>query len=150
MNSGTAAGARSRGFRVPAGGKTGTSRDGWFAGFTSELVAVVWIGFDDNRDLKLEGSKSALPVWTEFMKRALRLPAYAKPKSFRAPAGIVSAEIDPESGGLATEYCPSSRMEYFVGGTTPGFSCDLHRSYYATEYSSMVTPGAVLHPTTSR
>jgi penicillin-binding protein 1B len=104
------------------------------------LIAVVWVGFDDNRDLKLEGSKSALPVWTEFMKRALKLPAYSETEYFKAPVGIVSALIDAESGGLATDYCPSSRLEYFIGGTTPGFSCDLHP--YSTEYS-MAAPGAV-------
>src|ERR1041384_7918210 len=71
MQNGTAAGVRSRGFVVPAAGKTGTSRDGWFAGFTSQILCVVWVGYDDNTDLKLEGSKSALPIWTEFMKRAL-------------------------------------------------------------------------------
>src|SRR5207244_2554283 len=76
INSGTAAAVRVRGFTAPAAGKTGTSRDGWFAGFTSQLVCVVWVGFDDNSELKLEGAKSALPVWTEFMKRALQLPGY--------------------------------------------------------------------------
>ena len=60
MRSGTAAGVRGRGFTVPAAGKTGTSRDGWFAGFTSELLCVVWVGFDDNRELDLEGAHSAL------------------------------------------------------------------------------------------
>ncbi len=57
MRSGTAAGVRSRGFTLPAAGKTGTSRDGWFAGFTSKLVCVVWVGFDDAKDLNLEGAK---------------------------------------------------------------------------------------------
>ena len=71
MRSGTAAGVRSRGFIVPAAGKTGTSRDGWFAGFTSQLLCVVWVGFDDNHDLNLEGAKSALPIWTEFMVKAV-------------------------------------------------------------------------------
>ena len=70
MRSGTAAGVRVAGFTLPAAGKTGTSRDGWFAGFTSKLVCVVWVGFDDGKDLNLEGAKSALPIWTEFMKRA--------------------------------------------------------------------------------
>ena len=64
MRSGTAAGARSRGFTVPAAGKTGTSRRGWFAGYTSNLLAVVWIGYDDNAEFELEAAKSALPVWT--------------------------------------------------------------------------------------
>jgi penicillin-binding protein 1B len=89
----------------------------------------------------MEGSKSALPIWTEFMKRALKLPAYADTKSFKPPSGIVSASIDPESGGLATEDCPEQRIEYFIGGTTPGFQCDLHGPF-ASQYS-MVPTGAV-------
>ncbi|HEY7338396.1 MAG TPA: hypothetical protein VH639_26150, partial [Bryobacteraceae bacterium] len=67
---------RARGFQLPAAGKTVTSRDGWFAGFTSELLCVVWVGFDDNRELHLEGAKSALPIWTDFMKRAAKLRPY--------------------------------------------------------------------------
>lgn len=63
LRSGTAAAVRARGFNVPAAGKTGTSRDGWFAGFTSELLCVVWVGFDDNRELNLEGAHSAAPIW---------------------------------------------------------------------------------------
>ncbi len=82
LRSGTGAGVRARGFSVPAAGKTGTSRDGWFAGFTSDLICVVWVGFDDHRDLKLEGAKSALPIWTEFMKQAVAL--MGPPKSFQA------------------------------------------------------------------
>jgi penicillin-binding protein 1B len=126
MRSGTAAGVRSRGFSVPAAGKTGTSRDGWFAGFTSQLVAVVWVGFDDNRDVKLEGSKAALPIWTEFMKRALDFPAYRGAKPFRAPSGIVSAVIDPDSGLLAGEDCRKTRVEFFVAGTAPDLHCESH------------------------
>ena len=57
LRSGTGAGVRSLGFTLPAAGKTGTSRDGWFAGFTSELLCVVWVGFDDNRELNLEGAR---------------------------------------------------------------------------------------------
>jgi penicillin-binding protein 1B len=86
----------------------------------------VWVGFDDNQDLKLEGAKSALPVWTEFMKRALKLEAYRDPKPFKAPSGLSSAQIDPETGMLATPNCPSSRGELFIAGTEPGETCTLH------------------------
>src|SRR5207247_1512307 len=96
LRSGSAAGVRARGFNVPAAGKTGTSRDGWFAGFTTELLCVVWVGFDDNRELNLEGAHSAAPIWAEFMKRALQYRAYRNAKQFEAPDGIVSVEIDPE------------------------------------------------------
>jgi penicillin-binding protein 1B len=122
VRSGTAASVRQRGFSAPAGGKTGTSRDGWFAGFTSELVCVVWVGYDDHRDLKVEGSKSALPVWTEFMKSALAV--HGKTEAFRPPSGIVSVAVDPETGRLAGPYCPSQRTEQFVAGTEPQRTCD--------------------------
>jgi len=126
LRTGTGAGVRSRGFLAPAAGKTGTSHDGWFAGFTSQLLCVVWVGFDDNRELDLEGAKSALPIWTEFMKRALQLPAYRDAKPFRPPSGISSAVIDPESGKLASPNCPSPRMEFFLSGTEPIEACPLH------------------------
>ncbi len=123
INSGTAAGVRSRGFTAPAAGKTGTSRDGWFAGFTSQLLCVVWVGFDDNSELKLEGARSALPIWTEFMKRATAQPLYRDARPFRPPPGISSAAIDPETGLLATPICPAIRSEFFIAGTEPGAMC---------------------------
>ena len=76
LRSGTGAGVRSRGFSLPAAGKTGTSHDAWFAGFTTKLLCVVWVGLDDYKDIKMEGAKAALPIWTEFMKRAHRHRAY--------------------------------------------------------------------------
>ena len=126
LRSGTAAGARTRGFRVPAAGKTGTSHDGWFAGFTSRLLCVVWVGFDDNRELKLEGAASALPIWTEFMKRALAYRGYRDAKEFNAPPGVASVDLCSESGQLATPECPSTYTEYFVDGSQPVVQCGLH------------------------
>jgi penicillin-binding protein 1B len=128
INRGTAASARAQGLQVRAAGKTGTSRDGWFAGFTPELVCVVWVGFDDGSDLGLEGSRSALPIWTEFMKHAVAMPRYASTQPFPAPEGIVSAPIDPESGQLATPWCPSSYTEVFVSGTEPKQECLQHQT----------------------
>jgi len=126
LRSGTAAGVRGRGFWAPAAGKTGTSRDGWFAGYTSELLCVVWVGFDDNRDLDLEGAKSAAPIWGDFMKRALDYREYRDAKPFVAPAGVVSVEIDPESGMPATPACPRTQAEVFIAGTEPVGTCALH------------------------
>jgi penicillin-binding protein 1B len=123
LRSGTAAGARSEGFKIPAAGKTGTSRDGWFVGYTSNLLTVVWIGYDDNTEFELEAAKSALPVWTAFMKRAHSLRQYSDAKSFDPPKGVVKANIDPYSGLLAGPDCPS-RVEYFVAGTQPKTTCD--------------------------
>ena len=126
LNSGTGAGVRSRGFLLPAAGKTGTSRDGWFAGFTSELLCVVWVGFDDNRDLNLEGARSALPIWAEFMKRAAQFRPYNNAKQFSAPPGVSSVQICTDSGELATPECPNTRWEVFISGTEPGAQCHLH------------------------
>ncbi|WP_238325896.1 PBP1A family penicillin-binding protein [Bryobacter aggregatus] len=114
LRAGTGAGVRTRGFTLPAGGKTGSSRDGWFAGFTSKLVCVVWVGFDDNRDIKLTGGQTALPIWTEFMKRAHTHREYRNVHGFEAPQGVVSAEVDVATGKLG-----AGRTEYYVAGTQP-------------------------------
>ena len=126
VRSGTGAGMYGRGINFPVAGKTGTSHDGWFAGFTSRLICVVWVGFDDNRELNLEGAHSALPVWAEFMKRAHEHREYRNVTEFEPPAGVVSAQIDPLSGQLATASCPKVRTEYFIEGTQPVEMCPLH------------------------
>ena len=117
MRSGTAAGVRGRGFTLPAAGKTGTSRDGWFAGFTSRIICIVWVGFDDNRELNLEGARSALPIWTEFMKRAHKHREYRNVKEFEPPDGIVMVQVDPATGALAAPGCPGAQMQAFIAGT---------------------------------
>lgn len=126
MRSGTAAGTRSRGFILPAGGKTGTSRDGWFAGFTSKLLCVVYVGFDDSSELKLEGAKSALPIWTEFMKRAHKYREYRGVHDFEPPEGVISVEVDPTTGQLASTGCPTVKSEVFIVGTQPLQVCQAH------------------------
>jgi penicillin-binding protein 1B len=126
LNKGTGAAVRARGFTLPAAGKTGTSRDGWFAGFTSNLVCVIWIGFDDNRDLGLAGGVAAAPIWADFMLRATALPAYKDVKEFSMPEGVQSVLIDPESLQLATPSCPTTRQEVYVAGSAPTQFCDLH------------------------
>jgi penicillin-binding protein 1B len=126
LRNGTGAGTRARGFRVPAAGKTGTSHDGWFAGFTSQLLCVVWVGFDDDRQLNLEGAKSALPIWTEFMKRALDYRGYRDAKRFPVPSGIARVNLCSESRQLATPGCSATYPEYFVDGSQPADECQLH------------------------
>jgi penicillin-binding protein 1B len=119
INNGTAAGVRSRGFALPAAGKTGTSHDGWFAGFTSNLLTVVWVGYDDNRELDLPGASSALPVWTAFMKRATALPSYKRVAPFDAPPGVVTAPIGTTAIVTDASSKLSRRDEVFVEGTEP-------------------------------
>ncbi|HJZ67392.1 MAG TPA: PBP1A family penicillin-binding protein [Blastocatellia bacterium] len=128
LNRGTAARARAMGFtEKAAAGKTGTSRDGWFAGYTPNIVCAVWVGFDDNSELGLEGAKSALPIWASFMKAALALRPELGGESFPPPPdGIVTSEIDPTTGLLATDGCPTRKTEYFIEGTQPTQVCEAH------------------------
>jgi penicillin-binding protein 1B len=142
LRSGTGAGARGRGFVLPAAGKTGTSHDGWFAGYTTKLICVVWVGFDDNRELVLEGAQSALPIWTEFMKRAHEHREYATARGFEAPDGIVAVEVDPSTGQLATSACPNTRNEMFIAGSQPAQSCPVHRGGSGTRVASWDVPDA--------
>jgi penicillin-binding protein 1B len=126
INQGTGAVVRDMGFNAPAAGKTGTSHDGWFAGYTSNLECIVWVGFDDDRDIDLTGAQTSAPIWAEFMKRAVQLPQYRNTQQFAPPAGVVEAMIDPQSGQLATPSCPQTQEEYFVAGTEPTQYCQLH------------------------
>ena len=111
----------------PAAGKTGTSRDGWFAGYTKDLLAIVWVGYDDNRDLNLEGARSALPIWTEFMMKAAQLhPPDPSRMYFSKPPGIEFVRIDPESMLMANPSCENTFEEAFIAGTAPKSFCPLH------------------------
>ncbi len=126
IRKGTAVRVRAMGFTEPAAGKTGTDDDGWFAGYTSNLVCVAWVGFDDNTDLALEGAHSALPIWAEFMKRAHALREYRNPEPFEPVDGIVSAQIDLDTNELATYACPNRAAEVFIAGSQPTSFCYLH------------------------
>ncbi len=127
LRSGTGAGVRARGFTLPAAGKTGTSHDAWFAGFTTKLLCIVWVGLDDYQDIKMQGADAALPIWTEFMKRAHKHRAYRDVAQFAVPQGVVSAQVDPATGQLATSACPQVQTEYYLLGTQPAQFCSLHQ-----------------------
>jgi membrane carboxypeptidase/penicillin-binding protein len=127
LNEGTGAPARAAGFTLDAAGKTGTTndlRDAWFAGFTPELLTVVWVGFDDNQPVGLSGAQAALPIWTEFMKRALTGHTSI---GFDVPENIQFADIDADNGKLATPGCPKVISEAFIDGTEPTEICELHK-----------------------
>ena len=126
MNEGTGAGARAAGFALNAAGKSGTTndlRDAWFIGFTPELLTVVWVGFDDNQPIGLSGSQAALPIWTAFMKRAL---AGHADQQFQVPDGVTFADIDKDTGKLATPNCPKVISEAFLASAVPHEYCDVH------------------------
>ena len=127
INNGTAAGpagVRARKFTAPAAGKTGTSHDGWFAGFTSNLLCIVWVGYDDYSDIHLSGASIALPIWTEFMKRAVDLPNYSDTKPFAPPQGVVELTLDKATNQIATPSCPDDYTTAFIDGTQPTQTCE--------------------------
>ncbi len=107
INRGTAAEAKAWGFKNVEGktafaGKTGTSRDGWFVGFTPEIVCVVYVGFDDNDDLGMKGADSAMPIWADFMREALNEhPEWNG--DWQMPESVKKAEIDTRNGSLIRE-----------------------------------------------
>ena len=119
INRGTGGGVRRRGFKLPAAGKTGTSRDGWFVGYTSNLLCAVWVGYDDDRELGLTGASSALPIWTIFMKRAAELPAYKNAGPFRPPPGISYQKFEVPEEVFLGKNEPRNVLEVFVEGTEP-------------------------------
>jgi penicillin-binding protein 1A len=145
IDRGTAWQARQGGFRLPAAGKTGTTdeyRDAWFVGYTPDLVAGVWVGFDRPKTIVDGGyaSELAVPIWGAFMRAAT---VKTKPRAFDRPAGIVAVEICQESGLLPGSACrrvarvsdegesrevSTVAVEYFRRGTEPREDCPLHES----------------------
>ena len=122
---GTAAKAKVLGLTGAIAGKTGTTdgyRDAWFVGYTSDLVIGVWVGFDDERAIRLTGSQAALPIWMDIARRML--PEQASP--FSPPAGVITRAIDPKTGQLATSQCPEQVEEVFIEGTEPTVYCEVH------------------------
>ncbi|HZI93395.1 MAG TPA: PBP1A family penicillin-binding protein [Patescibacteria group bacterium] len=125
MDRGTAASSRTLGFTGTSAGKTGTTneyRDTWFCGYTPDLLALVWVGFDDGDSTGLTGAQAALPVWVDFMLHS----GAATEESFKEPSGIVWEQVDPLSGGVARWSCPESRWMAFLEGTEPTEKCELH------------------------
>lgn len=125
LDRGTGSKARVWGLRGPVAGKTGTTdgyRDAWFVGYTPELVIGVWVGFDDERAIRLTGSQAALPIWVDVARRLIP----ADSPDFAVPSGIVSRTIDPRTGQLATAQCPERVTEVFLEGTEPSVYCEVH------------------------
>ena len=104
MTYGTGTAVRMHGFTAPAAGKTGTSHDAWFAGYSSNLLCIIWIGNDDYTDIKLQGADAAAPLWAEFMNRAIQLPQYSdmKPLAQRPTALKSSASTEPPASSPTT------------------------------------------------
>ncbi len=138
VNRGTAAKVRARGLKAPLAGKTGTSRDGWFAGYTPNLVCAVWVGFDDGSQLGLTGANSALPIWADFMSVALaEHPEWDG--DWEMPAGIEQVEINPRTGQPSAPEDTEKRIEFFINGTGP--------SHATAEPTEEATPPELPEPT---
>ena len=126
LDYGTAARVRSLGFKREFAGKTGTTndyRDAWFIAYSPRILTLVWLGFDDNRNLRLTGSDAAVPIWASYMNSVI---GSVPDTTFKRPDSVVERRIDPESGMLAGSYCPESRNEVYVEGTEPRAECNLH------------------------
>jgi penicillin-binding protein 1B len=124
INHGTGAGTRLLGFTAPAAGKTGTDHDAWFAGYTSNLLCIVWVGNDDYTDIKIQGADAAAPIWAVFMKNAVLLPQYSDTHYFSAPSGVEMVNIDKATNLLTDEACPDGVDIAFLDGTAPTDTCD--------------------------
>jgi penicillin-binding protein 1B len=127
LNEGTAAASRAWGFAEDAAGKTGTTndmRDAWFAGYTPDLLCVVWVGYDDNQPINLPGARAALPIWVDFMKDALS--GVNSPKFVPPTENVIFVDIDKATGLLANPSCPKVVSEAFIAGTEPHERCREH------------------------
>jgi len=124
-------------FHLPAAGKTGTTQefaDAWFVGFTPQLTAGVWVGFDDKQvhftNWDGQGGRAAAPVWGRFMKYVYEDPKIEMPlEYFDKPDGVIADSICTDTKKLATEFCPSKSLEYFTTKSLPP-KCDLHTSAF--------------------
>jgi penicillin-binding protein 1B len=143
IDHGTARVARGAIKNTAVAGKTGTSRDGWFVGYTPNLVCAVWIGFDDNKQLGLTGAEAALPVWTEFMKNVVDLRPELGGKSFDQPDGVSIVEIDPETEELATGKCPQHELVAIATAQAPTSECFRHSIYFALPNDAPNGPGEI-------
>ena len=126
VDRGTARKARGAVPGTAIAGKTGTSRDGWFVGYSPNLVCAVWIGFDDNAQLGLTGAEAALPAWTEFMKEAVALRPDLGGSNFECPEGIKFVEVDSATGLISNVWCPLRELIAVSEQTSPHLECYFH------------------------
>ncbi len=136
LQRGTAAGA-ARGISGEVAGKTGTTnkqRDSWFAGYAPDRVTIVWVGYDDNSRTRLSGARAALPIWVRFMAKVTPPGGYS---TFPQPAGLSTALVDPTTGLLATEFCPTTLTEIFRAGEVPTEVCNRHQTWEDGQMAEM-------------
>jgi penicillin-binding protein 1B len=128
VEQGTARSLKDMGIRFPAAGKTGTTndfKDGWFVGYTPEIVTLIWIGFDDGISLQAPASVLTLPIWADLMNA---IPQHLSGTWFRTPPDIVVETVCRESGQRAlASGCTSTLEEFFLAENTPKERCTLHQ-----------------------
>jgi penicillin-binding protein 1A len=125
------------GFTLPAGGKTGTTdeyTDAWYIGFTPEIVAGIWLGYDLVQPImpNAGGGRIVAPAWTSFMRDVYnRRPA---PADWPRPDLLVTREVDRTTGFLATPWCPldARQWDWFYPGTEPTHTCPVHTPFGIT------------------
>jgi penicillin-binding protein 1B len=126
IDHGTATRARALLKNTALAGKTGTSRDGWFVGYTPNLVVAVWVGFDDNEQLGMTGGEAALPIWMDFVKSAVDLRPELGGKSFAQPEDVAIVDLDPESNQLTMGACPQHERVAILLSQQPTLECLRH------------------------
>jgi penicillin-binding protein 1B len=130
---------------VVIAGKTGSSKDGWFVGYTPNLVTVAWIGLDDNEDIGATGGEVALPLWIDFMKAVVQTRPEFGGENFAMPKGLIEVTVDPETGMLADSFCPQTEKVVVQSGMVSGIKCLKHQplpeSYVASNVEPQIDPG---------
>ena len=136
------------GNNVVFAGKTGSSNDGWFVGYTPNLVTVVWIGVDTNEDVRATGGEIALPVWVDFMKASIQARPELGGSAFAMPRGLTSVVVDPETGMLADQFCPMSERVVLKTSSVSNIKCLVHQpridAMLASNTESLEEPSTVV------
>jgi penicillin-binding protein 1B len=140
VQEGTGRSLKTLGIDWPVAGKTGTTnnfRDAWFIGYTPEILALVWVGFDDGESIDATGAQAALPIWADMMRA---LPQYVSGQWFTVPPGIVTRRVCLDSGQVAHPggCCKHCAEEVFLAGSAPSATCSQH--------PCRTSPGSLLIP----
>jgi penicillin-binding protein 1B len=127
IEEGTGRSLKDMGVVFPVAGKTGTTngfRDAWFVGYTPDILALVWVGFDDGGSIGATGASAAMPIWADLINA---IPQHVSGDWFKMPPGVVKRNVCPESGQLAIRFhCPKATEEVFLAENAPEKSCPVH------------------------
>ena len=126
VREGTARSLQTHGISWPVAGKTGTTndfKDAWFVGYTPDILALIWVGFDNGDSIEATGAAAALPIWADLMNA---IPRYRSDMEFKVPEGVEKIRVCPVTGLRAVDGCPEPTEVYFLTGHTPAADCPLH------------------------